>query len=66
MELTKKHRSALLVDLATAQKDLELQIESRKGMKDETIKAYSEIGEYLAKERVDLIKKALTDNEIDY
>lgn len=66
MELTKKHRSALLVDLATAQKDLELQIESRKGMKDETIKAYSEIGEYLAKERVNLIKKALTDNEIDY
>lgn len=66
MELTKKHRSALLVDLATAQKDLELQIESRKGTKDETIKAYSEIGEYLAKERVDLIKKALTDNEIDY
>jgi len=66
MELTKKHRLALLGELETAQNDLHLQITTRNNSKEEAIIAYSEIGDYLAKARVDLIKKALTDNEIDY
>jgi len=66
MELTRNHRESLLVQLEKAQEELHVQIRIRNNAETDGVAAMGEIGEYLAKKRIDLIKKALTDNEIDY
>lgn len=60
MELTHNHRESLLNELEKAQKDAEIQrICINKQGKDE-------MSLFLAEERIKLIKKSLTNNEIDF
>lgn len=62
MKLTKEHRETFIYILDDAIKEYDLRqklAEDRKG-------AIWEVRAYLAKQYVELIRKALIDNEIDY
>lgn len=70
MELTKKHREALLSELTKAKKDFKLQKDCLKdAQEDERTKHLSELFDisiFLAEQRIKLIEQSLIDNEIDF
>ena len=66
MELSKKHRRALLDELETAKESL---ISNRKCINNndaEEINDFFEISCFLAQKRIELIEQSLIDNEIDF
>lgn len=68
MELTKSHREALLNELEKANSDLELQklLLKKEQTKTTGLLEWFEISEFLAQQRICLIKKAISENDIDY
>lgn len=67
MELNKAQRSALLIKLKEAEKEVRLTGNEASNLSyEETVRNFFEIDHYLAKERVRIITEALTENEIDY
>lgn len=69
MELTKNHKEALLNELEKAQKDADLQSKCLDGQQtkgDITMSEWFEISHFLALQRIELIKKAIINSEIDY
>lgn len=68
MELNKNHREALLNELEKANEDLDLQKRLLKKEQTKTtgLLEWFEISEHLAQKRIELIKKAIADNDIDY
>jgi hypothetical protein len=67
MELKKKHRETLLQELEVTTADYQEHTLLRYGDKcDKDMEEYYEIRIFLAGERLELIKKSLIDDEIDY
>jgi len=66
MELTKEHRAALLSALEANQEDAEIQKTCMDKQTEPGDHQYFEAYHWLAQHRIAAIKKALTDNEIDY
>lgn len=67
MELTKNHRQSLLSELEKAQQDAANQNSLLNKKEDfKGLVEWFEISEFLAKQRISLIQKALIENEIDY
>ena len=68
MQLLKSHREALLTELDKAQHDKSIQdcCFVKEQEKQSDLVEWFEISVFLAQQRINLIKQALTDNEIDY
>lgn len=67
MELKEKHRQVLLEELEVATADYNEQKLLRYSDKcDKDFEEYFEIRIFIAYERIELIKKSLIDNQIDY
>lgn len=67
MELKEKHRQVLLEELEVATADYKEYVLLRNSDNcDKDMEEYFEIRIFLAWERVELIKKSLIDNQIDY
>jgi hypothetical protein len=69
MELNTNHRQSLLSELEKAQQDAELQqsLLNKKEHKDfKGLIEWFEISHFLATKRIELIKKAIIESDIDY
>jgi len=66
MELNKKHREALMSELAKAKEDLRLNKQGREIHTSGNISHWFDISIFLAIERISLIEQSIIDNEIDY
>jgi hypothetical protein len=66
MELNTDHRTALLSELAKANKDLKIQRQFLEKNDAKDLKNWCEVSIFLATERINLIEKSIIDNEIDY
>jgi hypothetical protein len=66
MELTKNHRKSLIYELEKATQNAELQLTCMNKEKDADLQQWFEMSLFLALERIKLIKKSLTDNEIEF
>ena len=66
MTLTKLHREALLNELEKAEKKVELSNLVLSKKTDEGMNEWFEIGVFLSLQNLEIIKKSLIDNEIDF
>ena len=66
MTLTKVHREALLNELEKAEKKVELSNLVLSKNKDDGMNEWFEIGVFLSLQNLEIIKKSLIDNEIDF
>lgn len=66
MELTANQRTALLMELDTAQNDRDVKKNLVEMSTEKEEREWFEIGHHLALERIKTIKEAITSNQIDY
>lgn len=66
MLLDRNHRQELIEQLAAAEKDVNTSSTGVRASGNEALKSAFEVSHFLAVQRVQLIKRALVENEIDY
>ena len=66
MELDKKYRERLVIELAEYNIDLSDLVEHLTHTEDEDMRCYYDTKIFLTRETIKVIEKAIIDNEIDY